>query len=77
MWPAAPLRGRARIGLEDENESSFRPMEERRRLRSLVAMKQRLLLTTLALGLLVLAVGGWILQGLRYAPRALLTAVAQ
>jgi hypothetical protein len=40
-------------------------------------MKQRLLLTTLASGLLVLAVGGWILQGLRYAPRALLTAVAQ
>jgi hypothetical protein len=40
-------------------------------------MKQRLLLTALALAVLVLAVGGWIVQGLRYAPRALLTAAAQ
>jgi hypothetical protein len=40
-------------------------------------MKRRLLLTTLAFGLLVLAVGGWIVQGLRFAPRALLTAAVR
>jgi hypothetical protein len=33
-----------------------------------------MLLTMLGLGLLVLAVGGWIVQGLRFAPRALVTA---
>jgi hypothetical protein len=40
-------------------------------------MKQRLLLTTLALAVLVLAVGGWIVQGVRSAPRALRIAAAQ
>jgi hypothetical protein len=40
-------------------------------------MKRRLLLTTLALAVLALAVGGWIVQGLRYAPRTLLTTAAQ
>jgi hypothetical protein len=40
-------------------------------------MKRRLLFITLALGLLVLAVGAWILQGLRFAPRALLTAAVR
>jgi hypothetical protein len=40
-------------------------------------MKRRLLFITLALGLLVLAVCAWILQGLRFAPRALLTAAVR
>jgi hypothetical protein len=49
-------------------------MEENRPVSSLVGMKRRMLLTMLGLGLLVLAVGGWIVQGLRFAPRALVTA---
>ena len=44
-------------------------MEDRDRVRSLVDMKRRLLFTTLAFGLLVLAVGGWLVQGLRWTPR--------
>jgi len=42
--------------------------------RSLDCMKRRLLFTGLALVLLVLAVGGWIVAGFRVGPRALLTA---
>ncbi len=38
-------------------------------------MKRRLLLTLLALILLVLAVGGWLVQGLRTTPRLLVAAV--
>jgi hypothetical protein len=41
---------------------------------SLEGMKRRLLFTALAFGLIVLAVGGWIVQGLRWTPRALLAA---
>jgi hypothetical protein len=33
-------------------------------------MNHRLLLTTLALGLLLLALGGWLVQGLRWPSRA-------
>jgi len=40
-------------------------------------MKRRLLFTALALALVVLAVGGWVVQGLRFAPRALLTATVR
>jgi hypothetical protein len=50
-------------------------MEDRAPPRSLEGMKRRLLFTSLAFGLIVLAVGGWIVQGLRWTPRALLTAV--
>ena len=50
-------------------------MEDPRPLRSLVDMKRRMLFTTLALGLLVLAVGGWLVQGLRVAPRLLVASV--
>ena len=34
-------------------------------------MKLRLLLTTVALGVLVLALSGWLVQGLRSTPRLL------
>jgi hypothetical protein len=34
-------------------------------------MNQRLLLLLLALGLLLLAIGGWVAQGLRWPSRAL------
>ena len=40
-------------------------------LRVLVGMKLRLLLTTVALGVLVLALSGWLVQGLRSTPRLL------
>jgi hypothetical protein len=33
-------------------------------------MNHRLLLTTLALGLVLLALGGWLVQGLRWPSRA-------
>ena len=45
--------------------------------RSLGSMKRPLLLTALALALVVLAVGGWVVQGFRFAPRALLTAAVR
>ena len=45
--------------------------------RSLGSMKRRLLFAGLALALVVLAVGGWAVQGLRFAPRALLTAAVR
>jgi hypothetical protein len=51
-------------------------MEEADALRSLVDMKRRLLFTALAFALLVLAVGGWLVQGLRWPPRRLLAATA-
>jgi hypothetical protein len=35
-------------------------------------MKRRLLITTLAFGLLVLAVAGWLVQAVRLTPRLLL-----
>jgi hypothetical protein len=37
-------------------------------------MKRRALFIFLALALLVLAVGGWLVQGLRYPPRLLVAA---
>jgi hypothetical protein len=47
----------------------------RRPIPSLRDMKRRLLFTVLALGLLVLALGGWLVQGLRVTPRLLVAAV--
>jgi len=38
-------------------------------------MRRRLLFTTLAFGLLVLAVGGWLVQGLRWTPRLIAASV--
>jgi hypothetical protein len=52
-------------------------MEDFGRVRSLVGMKRRLLFTMFAFGLLALAVGGWVVQGLRFAPRALATAAVR
>ena len=40
-------------------------------------MKRKLLFTGLGLALLVLAVGGWIVEGLRFAPRSLIAAAAR
>ena len=50
-------------------------MEERGRVPSLVDMKRRMLLISLAFGLVVLAVGGWLVQGLRWTPRLLAASV--
>ena len=50
-------------------------MEDPKPLRSLVDMKRRMLFTTLAFGLVVLAVGGWVVQGLRWTPRLLAASV--
>jgi hypothetical protein len=52
-------------------------MEDRLQVPSLEPMKRRLLFVALAVGLLVLAVGGWVAQGLRFGPRALLTAAVR
>ena len=46
-------------------------VEDRRTLCRLVTMSGRLLITWLALVLLVLAVGGWLVQALRWPSRAL------
>ena len=64
-----------KISLAADGGSSFRPMEDRGPVRSLVGMKRRMLFTTLALGLLVLAVAGWVVQGVRWTPRLIATAV--
>jgi hypothetical protein len=37
-------------------------------------MSQRLLITAIALGLVLLAVGGWLVEAARWAPRALSSA---
>jgi hypothetical protein len=50
-------------------------MEDPRGARSLVDMKRRLLFTFLALALLVLAVGGWLVQGIRHTPRLIAASV--
>ena len=52
------------------------PVERREdlaRLRVLVGMKLNLLVATFALGVLRLALGGWLVQGLRSTPRLLVT----
>lgn len=46
-------------------------MEDSGRLRRLVSMQERLVITTLAFGLLFLALGGWLVQALRWTPRLL------
>jgi len=46
-------------------------------LRTVECMKRKLLFTGLGLALLVLAVGGWIVEGLRFAPRSLIAAAAR
>ena len=78
-WHGQPfelrLQGEAKIGLEDDPGSSLRTMEESALVRSLVDMKRRMLLTTLAFGLLVLAVGGWLVQGVRWTPRLIAASV--
>jgi hypothetical protein len=50
-------------------------MEETALVRSLVDMKRHMLFTTLAFGLLVLAVGGWLVQGVRWTPRLIAASV--
>jgi hypothetical protein len=64
-----------KISPQDETGSSSRPTEEAAPLPSLADMKRRLLFTALAFGLLVLALGGWLVQGLRVTPRLLVAAV--
>jgi hypothetical protein len=44
---------------------------------SLGGMKRRFLFTSLAFGLIALAVGAWIVQGLRWTPRTLLAAAVR
>jgi hypothetical protein len=52
---------------ENDPGSSHSPMCEHARGRSLDQMKKRLLFLLLVTGLLVLALGGWTVQGLRWA----------
>jgi hypothetical protein len=52
---------------KDESGSSCAPMCGRADIRSLTSMKKRLLFLLLVTGLLVLALGGWTVQGLRWA----------
>jgi hypothetical protein len=47
--------------------------EDLERARVLVGMKLHLLVATLAFGVLLLALGGWLVQGLRSTPRLLVT----
>jgi hypothetical protein len=47
--------------------------EDLERLCVLVRMKLNLLVATFALGVLLLALGGWLVQGLRSTPRLLAT----
>jgi hypothetical protein len=66
--PNAPAHTYLRkISLRDDPESASRPMPPSRPGRRLVVMKRTLLLILLALGLIVLAVGGWAIQGIRWA----------
>jgi len=57
----------SRIVLEDETESSRAPMCGRADPHRLMDMKKRLLFLLLVTGLIVLALGGWTVQGLRWA----------
>jgi hypothetical protein len=66
----------AKIRREDDAGSSLRPMEDKAPSHSLVGMKRRALFFSLGLALLLLAVGGWLVQGLRYPPRRLAAAVS-
>jgi len=52
---------------EDDTRSSHAPMCSEAGARSLVHMKKRLLFLLFVTGLLVLALGGWTVQGLRWA----------
>jgi hypothetical protein len=52
---------------ERDAKSSHSPMCEHRGRRSLQDMKQRLLFVLLFSGLLVLALGGWTVRGVRWA----------
>jgi hypothetical protein len=47
--------------------------EDSGRLRVLVGMKLHLIVATFAFGVLLLALGGWLVQGLRSTPRLLVT----
>jgi hypothetical protein len=55
------------IHLPDDDESASRLRFPRGRDPRVVDMKRWLYLTILALGLLVLALGGWVVQGVRWA----------
>jgi hypothetical protein len=59
----------AKINRKDDAGSSLRPMSTAAPPPSVTGMKRRALFIFLALALLVLAVGGWLVQGLRYPPR--------
>jgi hypothetical protein len=56
-----------KIRREDDVESASRPTIPSRPQRRLLVMKRTLLLILLVLGLVMLAVGGWTIQGLRWA----------
>lgn len=56
-----------KITREDDAESAARPTFPGGRPRTFGHMKRTLLLILLALGLILLAVGGWAVQGLRCA----------
>ena len=66
-WIANIADAGSRIVLEDETESSRAPMCGRADAPRLMDMKKRLLFLLLVTGLIVLALGGWTVQGLRWA----------
>jgi hypothetical protein len=54
------------IRLKDDDESASRPMNAAPQPRRFPVMNHRLLILLLALGLVVLAVGGWAVDGVRW-----------
>jgi hypothetical protein len=57
----------SKIRRKDDSISPARPMSPAAHARSFSPMKRVVLISLLALGLLLLAVGGWTVQGLRWA----------
>jgi hypothetical protein len=55
-----------KISRKDDSESALRPMPPSRPRRTVPLMKRTLLLILVAFGLIMLAVGGWAIQGLRW-----------
>ena len=62
-------RQQRKIRRKDDPESAERPTTPSPRRRSVLFMKRTLLIALLAFGLLLLAVGGWTVKGIRWTLR--------
>ena len=62
-------RQQRKIRRKDDLESAERPTTPSPRRRSVLFMKRTLLIALLAVGLIVLALGGWTVQGIRWTLR--------